>query len=201
MSLPPPTSALCFLQCRSTDAFRDTDVSIGINYHTDASVFTPRRLQAKTKITLDIINDFLFADDCALNTASEAGMQNRVDTFAEASNNFGLTIQLKKTQDMHQPVPRKTYAEPNITINGQLLNAVEKFTYLGITLSRNVIDDEVNARLAKASAAFGRLYKNTWNRRGITLEAKVKVYRAIALTTLLYGCESWTGLPTLGKEA
>lgn len=36
---------------------------------------------------------------------------------------------------------------------------MDKFTYLGITLSRNVvIDDEVNARLAKASVAFGRLF-------------------------------------------
>ena len=94
---------------------------------------------------------------------------------------------------MHQPAPGKTYAEPNITINGQQLNVVDKFTYLGSTLSRNVvIDDEVNARLAKASAAFGRLHKNVWNRRGITLETKIKVYWAIVLTTLFYGCESWT---------
>ena len=69
---------------------------------------------------------------------------------------------------------------------------VDKFTYLGSTLTRNVvIDVEVNARLAKASAAFGRLHKNVWNRRGITLETKIKVYWAIILTTLLYGCKSW----------
>ena len=83
--------------------------------------------------------------------------------------------------------------EPNITVNGQRLNVVDKFTYLGSTLSRNVvIDDEVNARLAKASSAFGRLYKNVWNRRGITTDTKIKVYRAVVLTTLLYGCETWT---------
>ena len=70
---------------------------------------------------------------------------------------------------------------------------IDKFTYLGSTLSRNVvIDDEVNARLAKASSAFGRLYKNVWNRRGITTDTKIKVYRAVVLTTLLYGCETWT---------
>ena len=31
---------------------------------------------------------------------------------------------------MHQPAPGKPYVEPNITINGQRLNAVDKFTYL-----------------------------------------------------------------------
>ena len=37
-------------------------------------------------------------------------------------------------------------------------------------------------------------YKNVWNRRGITTvtKIKIKVYRAIVLTTLLYGCETWT---------
>ena len=65
---------------------------------------------------------------------------------------------------MHQPAPGKTSIEPSITINGQCLEAVDKFTYLGSTLSRNVvIDDEVDARLAKAKSAFGRLSKNVWN--------------------------------------
>ena len=70
---------------------------------------------------------------------------------------------------------------------------VDKFTYLGSTLSRSVvIDDEINTRIAKASAAFGRLSKNVWDRRGITTETKLKVYKAVVLTTLLYGCETWT---------
>ena len=38
-------------------------------------------------------------------------------------------------------------------MKGQRLQVVDKFTYLGSTLSRVVhIDDEVNARIAKASA-------------------------------------------------
>ena len=94
---------------------------------------------------------------------------------------------------MHQPANGKPYIEPDITINGQRLNVVEKFTYLGSTLSRCVaIDDEINSRLAKASAAFGRLNKNVWDRRGITTQTKIKVYKAVVLTTLLYGCETWT---------
>ena len=190
--LAPTLFSLMFL-AMPTDAFRNADVGKGIGYRTDGSVFNLRRLQSKTKVSTDNINDFLFADDCALNAATEAEMQRGVDQFSEACNKFGLTISTKKTEVLHQPAPGKPYVEPNITINGQRLNAVAKFTYLGSTLSRNVvIDDEVNARLAKASAAFGRLYKNVWNRRGITTVTKIKVYRAIVLTTLLYGCETWT---------
>ena len=94
---------------------------------------------------------------------------------------------------MHQSTPGKPYVEPSISIGGQQLNVVDKFTYPGSTISRNVvIDNEVNARLAKVRVAFGRLHKNIWNRRGITQETKVKVYRAVVFTTLLYGCETWT---------
>ena len=94
---------------------------------------------------------------------------------------------------MHQPAPGKTYIQPSITINGQCLKSVDKFTYLGSTLSRNVvIDDEADARLAKANSAFGRLSKIVWNRQGITMKTKIKVYRAAVLTTLLYSSETWT---------
>ena len=120
-------------------------------------------------------------------------MQHSVDKFSDACDNFGLTISTKKTEVLHQGAPGKQYFEPSISVGGQELNAVDKFTYLGSTLSRNVVnDDEVNARLAKASVALGRLHKNVWNRRGTTQETKIKVYRDIVLTTPLYGCETWT---------
>ena len=61
------------------------------------------------------------------------------------------------------------------------------------TLSRAVhIDDEVTARTAKASVAFGRLRTNVWERNGIRLDTKLKVYKAVVLPTLLYACETWT---------
>ena len=70
---------------------------------------------------------------------------------------------------------------------------VDKFTYLGSTLSRVVhIDDEVNDRFAKASAAFGWLLGSIWDRSGIRLDTKLKVYRSEVLPTLLYTCETWT---------
>ena len=78
-------------------------------------------------------------------------------------------------------------------MNGQKLKVVDKFTYLGSTLSRAVhIDDEVTARIAKASVAFGRLRANVWERGRIKLDTKLKVYKAVVLPTLLYACETWT---------
>ena len=81
-----------------------------------------------------------------------------VDHMSNACDNFQLTISIKKTDVVHQPAPGKSYSEPTITVNGQKLQVVDKFTYLGSTLPRAVhIDDEVTARTAKAIVAFGRL--------------------------------------------
>ena len=99
----------------------------------------------------------------------------------------------KKTEVVYQPAPGKPYKEPTITVKGQHLQVIDKFTYLGSTLSRVVhIDDEVNARIAKASAVFGRPRGSIWDRSGIRLDTKLKVYRAVVLPTLLYACETWT---------
>ena len=120
-------------------------------------------------------------------------MQGAVDRMLKACDNFQLTLSTKKTEVVHQPAHGKPYSEPTITVNGQKLQVVDKFTYLGSTLSRAVhIDDEVTARTAIASVAFGRLRTNVWERNGIRLDTKLKVYKAVVLPTLLYACETWT---------
>ena len=89
----------------------------------------------------------------------------------DSCDNYDLTISIKKTDVVYQPAPGKPYKEPTITVKGQRLQVVDKFTYLGSTLSRVVhIDDEVSARIAKASAAFGRLRGSIWDRSGIRLD-------------------------------
>ena len=37
----------------------------------------------------------------------------------------------------------------------------------------------------------GRLYKRVWNNKHLRIKTKISVYRAVVLTTLLYGSESW----------
>ena len=70
---------------------------------------------------------------------------------------------------------------------------LDKFPYLGSTLPRVVhIDDEVNTRTAKASAAFCRLRGSIWDRSGVRLDTKLKVYRSVVLQTLLHARETWT---------
>ena len=113
---------------------------------------------------------------------SQSGMQHSMDLFSTASNNFGLTNSTNNTKVMHQSAPGKAHAEPTTTVNGQKLSAVDSFTYLGSTLFRALhSDDEVVTRIARASEAFGRLRSNVCKRRGISLETKLKAFKAVIL--------------------
>ncbi|KAJ1151522.1 hypothetical protein NDU88_004302 [Pleurodeles waltl] len=178
-----------------SDAFcDDKETSIKVRYGTDGRLFNQWRLEAKTKIEQDFGFDFLFSDDCTLNVAIEAQMQQSMNCFSTACKNFSLTISTKKIEVLHIPAPQKTYAEPTITTEGEILKVVDNFTYFGSTLSRSVnIDDEVDTRIAKTSSAFGRLQESLWERRRIKLSTKLKMYKAMVRPTLLYGCETWTG--------
>ena len=176
-----------------TDAFQDVDAGFPIRYCFDGKLLNLRRLQAKSKMQTDVVDKLLCTDDLAENAKSEGKIQGTVDRMSKVCDNFQITISTKKTEVVHQPAPGKPYSEPTITVNGQKLQIVDKFTYLGSTLSRAVhIDDEVTARTAKASVAFGRLRTNVSERNGIRLDFKLKVYKAVVLPTLLYACETWT---------
>ncbi|BHF58035.1 beta-1,3-galactosyl-O-glycosyl-glycoprotein beta-1,6-N-acetylglucosaminyltransferase activity [Sparganum proliferum] len=79
------------------------------------------------------------------------------------------------------------YATPQINVNGTQLLAVENFTNLDSTLSRNTkIDDAVARRIPTTSQDF------VWIRHDFHLSAKLKPYKAVILPTLLFGAETWT---------
>ena len=70
-----------------------------------------------------------------------------MDQVSDSCDSYDLTISIKKTEIVYQPAPGKPYKEPTITVKGHRLQVVDKFPYLGSTLSRVVhIDDKVNAR-------------------------------------------------------
>ena len=174
-----------------TDAFQDGDNDIPIRYRFGGKLYNLRRLQAKFKVPAEVLDEFLFANDMAKGAPTEKKMQKGVDQVFDSCDSRDLTISIKTTKTVYQPAHGKPYKEPTVTVKGQRLQVVDKFIYLGSTLSRVVhIDDEVNAWIAKASAAFGRLSESIQS--GIGLDTKLKVYRSVVLPTLLNACESWT---------
>lgn len=80
----------------------------------------------------------------------------------------------------------------NVTVNGEQLEQVKSFKYLGATITADGSSDkEVKNRIAIATNSLAKLQK-TWSSRGITTKNKIKLLRAIVQAVMLYACESWT---------
>ena len=173
-------------------AVKDLKLGIYIRYRPDGSVFDLRRLAAKTKTSVKLILEALFADDCALMAHDENHLQTIVNHFAKASKMFGLTISLGKTEVLVQAA-NTDRPQPKITIDGEQLKCVENFRYLGSTISADgSLDKEIESRISKASQALGRLRVKVLLQKGIRLYTKLKIYKAVVIPSLLYGCETWT---------
>nr|VZI24061.1 unnamed protein product [Spirometra erinaceieuropaei] len=79
---------------------------------------------------------------------------------------------------------------------GTQLQAVDNLTYLGSTLSHSTKIDDIS----KASQVIGRLQNTVWNRHGPRLNPKFKMYKAVLLSTLLYGADTWTVYKKLARR-
>ena len=187
-----PTLFSIFLSSTLDEAFSEIRDGVYIQSRQSADLFNVAHVRAKTKTTRILIRELLFADDTALVAHSAEEMQKIVDAFSDASKKFGLKINIKKTEVLYQPNSTRTQEE-DIMVDGNKLNSVLEFTYLGSTISsKGCINDEIQRRMAKVSASFGRLRQRLWNNHHVSMWVKGNLYHAIVLSTLLYGAEAWT---------
>ena len=76
-------------------------------------------------------------------------------------------------------------------MNGQKLEKVTSFKYLGSVKTDEGSKPEILSRVAQTTAALTRL-KPVWNDRGISLSSKIRLMRSLVTSILLYACESMT---------
>ncbi|XP_067937112.1 uncharacterized protein [Watersipora subatra] len=121
----------------------------------------------------------MHADGAALCAASQDDLQLLLNHFSEACSHLGLHISLKKTVTLSQS------NEANIfSIDETVLQDVDKFTYLGSSLTQNTtLDHEIPRRLGFSSSTFGKL-------TGL-VKAKTCVYEACVFSVLLCDSETW----------
>ena len=86
------------------------------------------------------------------------------------------------------------------SMNGQQLEKVMAFKYLGATLTKDGrATGEIKIRLVIATASMAKLNK-IWSSEDVSFSTKIKLYKTIVLSTLDYGCESWTLTADLTKR-
>ena len=153
-----PTLFSLYLTAILEVAFKNSEEGVYIQTRHNADRFKVSHFKAKTRTTMHLVRELLFADDSALVAHSASEMQSLVTSFTATAELFSLKINIKKTECLFQPAhPTSTQTEP-IIINIQLFVQATEFTYLGSIISDNArLNKEIRNRIGKASASFEKL--------------------------------------------
>ena len=128
-----------------------------------------------------------FADDID-SLAGEEELANLVERLDKASTGYGMENSAEKTK-MTTNITSGINTE--IKVNGQKLETVTSFKYMGSVTTDEDSKPEIFSRTAQTTAALTRL-KPVWNDRSVSLSSKVCLMRSLVTSIFLYACESWT---------
>ena len=78
-----------------------------------------------------------------------------------------------------------------IKVNGQKLETVTSFKYLGSVITDEGSKPKILSRIAQATAALTTL-KPGWIVKSISLGSKIRLMCSLVTSIFLYACESWT---------
>ena len=115
-------------------------------------------------------------------------MTNLVERLDKTSTAYGMEISTEKTKLMTTPVAS---TQTEIKVNGQKLETVTSFKYLGSVITDKGSKPEILSRIAQATAALTKL-KPVWIDNSISLSSRIQLMCSLVTSMFLYACESWT---------
>ena len=109
-------------------------------------------------------------------------MANLVERLDKASTAYGMEISAEKTKLMTN---NTSGINTEIKVNGQKLETVTSFKYLGSVITDEDSKPEILSRISQTTAALTRL-KPVW------IDKSIRLMRSLVTSIFLYACESWT---------
>jgi len=98
-----PTLFSIYLAVVLGEAFSDTTQGIYLQTSPGADLLNLTLFKSKSRTQLTMICELMYSDDTALIAHSLEDMQVVTSRFAKAAHDFGLCINMRKTEVMHQP--------------------------------------------------------------------------------------------------
>ena len=144
-----------------------------------------------------LLIDLVYADDAVLFFDDPSTWPNSLQRFEAEANNMGMHTSWAKTKMQNircgpPPAP--------VTVVGQPVDSVEKFTYLGSDMdSSGRSAPDMLRCIGLTSVAMGRLARVFKNKR-LSPSTKLRIYNSCVLPVLLYGSESWMLLREDGRR-
>ena len=138
-----------------------------------------------------MLTDADYADDIVIlaNTPNQA--ETLLHSLERAAAGIGLHVNAHKTEYMCY----NQIGDISI-LDGTPLKLVDKFTYLGSSISSN--EKDIDMRLTKAWTAIDRL-SIIW-KSNLTNKMKHSFFQAAVVLILLYGCTTWMLTKRLEKK-
>ena len=116
------------------------------------------------------ITNRCFADDIDGSAGEEEELEKLVERLDKASAAYGMGISAEKTKLMTNNI---SGINTEIKVNGQKLETVTSFKYLGSVITDEGSKPEILSRTAQATAALTRL-KPVWIDKSISLSSKIR---------------------------
>uniref|UniRef100_A0A914URD9 Reverse transcriptase domain-containing protein n=1 Tax=Plectus sambesii TaxID=2011161 RepID=A0A914URD9_9BILA len=143
------------------------------------------------------LTDLDFADDIALLAEDGHHLQEPTSNLHREAAKVGLRISAEKSKVMHVGTQ---VGVPKIRVEGQDLEEVERFTYLGSVIGRDGdAETDVKCRIGKASAVFQQM-RNIWSSASISLNIKLRLYASITLPMATYAAETWKASASITRK-
>ena len=173
---------------------RHPDVGFRVLYNIGDPLVGSRR-KMKNQVTM---SDLEYADDMALIADSMDTLEEVLSTLHITCSGMGLCINTKKTKILAicpSSSPTNTPRPVQLSEASEPIAVVDHFEYLGSTIAHDCsLDLEISLRISKASNTFRSLYKVLWSQRRLKAHTKLRLFKSVILSTLLYGSETWVPL-------
>ena len=128
-----------------------------------------------------------FADEINGLAGEEEELAILVEHFNKASTAYNMDFSAKTKLMTNNSSGINT----EIKINGQKLETVTSFMYLGSVITDDGSKLEILSRIVQTTAALTRL-KLVWNDRSISLSSKIQLVCSFVTAIFMYACESWS---------
>ena len=131
------------------------------------------------------ITNLRFADDIDGLTGEEEELAHLVERLDKASIAYGMEISAEKTKLMTN---NTSGINTEIKVNGQKLETVTSFKFLGSVITDEGSKCEILSRIAQTTAALTRKLKPVGNNRSISLSSKIRLMSSFVTSIFLYAC-------------
>ena len=136
----------------------------------------------------------LYADDAGAISQSPEQLRKMMEAIVVVCAAFDLIISEAKTEIMclrAKGMPESTDMF-SVEAVGQVYNQTNEFVYLEGNFHHNAdLSIEVDRRILNAWCSFRKYTFELYDRPSAPLELKIRMLRAEALETMLYGCVTW----------